>query len=236
MGNHGNYKHFYLQPLTPCLKIWKWEDFQIHLHQIRDFPGFVAEHVMFQSCFPNLAFFSKKLIKKSLSALENILSEMCSPKGLRWFKMGKSDIIYFLRLYSRTTAHMCIYCLYGYVYMCDYIFLTNIIVKYNYSDTFRKITAKNIFSLQPKSKHLSELCNRITKELEGVSNKHNIWHLIKLNFNLVMKLPRCVSEKSWKITEGLKIQDQLFCTTWKRAHNNKVMISSSQTDLMCLKL
>lgn len=36
------------------------------------FPGFVAEHVMFQSRFPNLAFFSKKLIKKSLSALENI--------------------------------------------------------------------------------------------------------------------------------------------------------------------
>lgn len=57
----------------------------------------------------------------------------------------------------------------------DYVFLTDIyIIKYNYSDAFSKITTKEMFSLLPKSKHLSELCNRMTKELENVSVKHNI--------------------------------------------------------------
>lgn len=52
-----------------------------------------------------------------------------------------------------------------YVCMClMFVSLIYVIVKYNYSDAFSKITAKDIFSLQPKSKHLSELCNRVTKE------------------------------------------------------------------------
>jgi len=84
------------------------EGFQIHLPQPRDFSFLSLEYNRLwfelpQSYFPNLAFSSKRKIKRNRSAPKNLLSELCSFQSLRRLKWKGWN--YLPKLTFRTNFH-----------------------------------------------------------------------------------------------------------------------------------